>query len=156
MGCEYNSRHEHFLKKPSCLFWTDPKWRQDALFSACIWAWVQSCLTLGDALAYSPQAPLLLGSSRQEDWSGSPFPSAGDLPDPGVELASPALEGRIFTTASPGKPSMMSNQLASWKSKNRKLIYFAKVHWSVCTCLFCTWQTHWLVFTPEMDPQKEE
>ena len=39
--------------------------------------------------------------SRQEYWSGVPFPSPGDLPDPGIEptsLASPALAGRFFTT----------------------------------------------------------
>jgi len=38
------------------------------------------------------QAPLTMGFSRQEYWSGLPFPSPGDLPDPGIELASPALQ----------------------------------------------------------------
>ena len=38
------------------------------------------------------QAPLFMGFSRQEYWSGLPFPSAGDLPDPGIELRSPALQ----------------------------------------------------------------
>ena len=37
------------------------------------------------------QAPLSMEFSRQESWSGSPFPSAGDLPDPGIEPGSPAL-----------------------------------------------------------------
>ena len=37
------------------------------------------------------QAPLFLGFSRQEYWSGVPFPSPGDLPDPGIEPWSPAL-----------------------------------------------------------------
>ena len=36
--------------------------------------------------------------SRQEYWSGLPFPSPGDLPDPGIKLASPALASRFFTT----------------------------------------------------------
>ena len=43
-----------------------------------------------------------MGFSRQEYWSGLPFPSPGDLPDPGIELtllASPALEGIFFTTS---------------------------------------------------------
>ena len=47
------------------------------------------------------QAPLLMGFSRQEYWSGLPFPSPGDLPDPGIELLSPmspALAGRFFAT----------------------------------------------------------
>ena len=45
------------------------------------------------------QAPLSMGFSRQEYWSGMPFPSPGNLPDPGIELesfASPALAGRFF------------------------------------------------------------
>ena len=53
------------------------------------------------------QAPLSMGFFRQEHWSGLPFPSPGDLPDPGVEPASPvapALAGRFLTTEPPGKP----------------------------------------------------
>ena len=38
------------------------------------------------------QAPLSMGFSRQEYWSGLPFPSPGDLPDPGIECQSPALQ----------------------------------------------------------------
>ena len=44
---------------------------------------------------------------RQESWSGLPFPSPGNLPDPGIEtasLVSPALAGKCFTTVSPGEP----------------------------------------------------
>ena len=37
------------------------------------------------------QAPLSMGFSRQQYWNGLPFPSPGDLPDPGIELRSPAL-----------------------------------------------------------------
>ena len=43
------------------------------------------------------QAPLSMGFSRQEYWSGLPFPSSGDLPDPGMEPTSPALAGGFFT-----------------------------------------------------------
>ena len=43
------------------------------------------------------QAPLSMGFSRQEDWSGLPFPPPGGLPDPGIKPASPALGGRFFT-----------------------------------------------------------
>ena len=48
------------------------------------------------------QAPLSMGFSRQEYWSGLPFPPPGDLPDPGIEpesLKSPALEGGFLTTS---------------------------------------------------------
>ena len=50
------------------------------------------------------QAPLSLGFSRQEYWSGLPFPSPGDLPDPGIEAGSPALEAYALTSEPPGKP----------------------------------------------------
>ena len=42
------------------------------------------------------QAPLSMGFSRQEYWSGVPFPSPGDLHDPGIERVSPALQTVIF------------------------------------------------------------
>ena len=48
-----------------------------------------------------------MGFPRQEYWSGLPFPTPGDLPDPEIELtslASPALAGGFFTTEPPGKP----------------------------------------------------
>ena len=44
------------------------------------------------------QAHLSMGFSRQEYWSGLPFPSPGDLPDPEFEATSPALAGGFFTT----------------------------------------------------------
>ena len=43
--------------------------------------------------------------SRQEYWSGLPFPSPGDLPDPGIEPQSPALQVDSLQTEPPGKPS---------------------------------------------------
>ena len=50
------------------------------------------------------QAPLSMGFSRQDYWSGLPFPSPGDLPDPGIQPTSPALAGGFLTTVPPGKP----------------------------------------------------
>ena len=50
------------------------------------------------------QAPLFMGFPRQEYWSGLPFPSPGDLPDPGIEPTSPNLAGVFFTTEPLGKP----------------------------------------------------
>ena len=44
------------------------------------------------------QAPLSVRFSKLEYWSGLPFPTPGDLLDPGIEFASPALAGRFFTT----------------------------------------------------------
>ena len=51
------------------------------------------------------RAPLSMGFSRQEYWTGLPFPSPGNFPYPGMEPWSPALAGRFFTTEPPGKPS---------------------------------------------------
>ena len=47
------------------------------------------------------QASLSMGFPRQEYWSELPFPSLGDLPNPGIELESPELAGRFFTTEPP-------------------------------------------------------
>ena len=76
--------------------------------SVCVYAHVcaQSCSTLCDLWTLAFQAPLSLGFSQQEYWSGLPFPR--DLHDPGIEPtspASPALAGRFFTIGPPGKPT---------------------------------------------------
>ena len=53
------------------------------------------------------QAPLSMGFPRQEYSSGLPFPFAGDLPNPGIELTSPALAGRFFTTEPQGSTQVL-------------------------------------------------
>ena len=69
----------------------------DVLMYSCTVA--QSCLTLTPwTVAY--EAPLSMGFSRQEYWSGLPFPSPGDLPDPGIKPGSPALQADTL----PSKP----------------------------------------------------
>ena len=71
---------------------------------------VLSCSALFDSATpwnAACQAPLSMGFSRQEYWSGLPFPPPGDLPNPEIELTSsapPALAGRFFTTEPHGKP----------------------------------------------------
>ena len=50
------------------------------------------------------QGPLSMGFSRQEYWSGLPFPSPGDLPNPGTEPRSPALQADALPSEPPGKP----------------------------------------------------
>ena len=67
-----------------------------------------SCSVMSDSLltpwTVAHQAPLSMGFLRQEYWSGLPFPSSGDLPNPGIEPISPALAGAFFTTEPPGNP----------------------------------------------------
>ena len=58
-----------------------------------------------------------MGCSRQEDWSGLPFPSPGGLPNPGIEPASPALQADSLPPELPGKPQVLKsvvNWLAHW------------------------------------------
>ena len=57
---------------------------------------VHLCPTLCNLMTVAHQAPLCMEFSRQEYWSGLPFPSPGDHPDPGIEPGFPAL-GRFFT-----------------------------------------------------------
>ena len=71
------------------------------LSHACRSRYAPSCPTLCDPVGCSPPGPLSMGFSRQESWSGLPFPSPGDLTDPGIKpmsLSSPALAGIFFTT----------------------------------------------------------
>ena len=52
------------------------------------------------------QAPLSMGFSRQEYWSGLPFPSPGDLSNPGIEPKSSALQVDSLLSEPPGKPQL--------------------------------------------------
>ena len=60
---------------------------------------------LGTQWSVAYQAPKSMGFSRQEYWSGLPFPSPGDLPDPGIKPGSPALQTDALRSEPPGKPS---------------------------------------------------
>ena len=69
-----------------------------------------SCIRLfATPWAVAHQAPLSMGFSRQEYWSGLPFASPGDLSQPGIEPAFPELTGRFFTSEPLGKPSYTHN-----------------------------------------------
>ena len=64
-----------------------------------------TCILLFATLwTIAPQAPLSMGFSRQEYWSGFPFPSPGDLPIPGIEPGSHTLQADSLLTEPPGKP----------------------------------------------------
>ena len=75
------------------------------------------------------QAPLFMGFSRQEHWSGLPFLSLGELPHPGIKTpspVSPALAGRFYQLVPPGKPFIVS------AASQLFLVY-------VCVCVFKLW-----------------
>ena len=65
--------------------------------------------SLSHVRLFAYQAPPSMGFSRQEYWSGLPFPSPGDLPNPGIKTRSPALEADALTSESPGKPYIYAN-----------------------------------------------
>ena len=58
----------------------------------------KSCPALATQWTVAHQVPLSMGFSRQEYWSGLQFPSPGDLPNPGIELRSPALQADSLLT----------------------------------------------------------
>ena len=59
------------------------------------------------------QAPLSVGFSRQEYWSGLPFSSPGDLPNPGIKPRSPALQADALPSEPPGKTQASFNFMAA-------------------------------------------
>ena len=64
----------------------------------------QSCLTLCNPMDYSLPGSSVHGFLQQENWNGQPFPSPGDLPNPGIEPRSPALQADSLTSEPPVKP----------------------------------------------------
>ena len=82
----------------------------------------QSCPTLCDPMDCSP--PPSMGFSRQEYWSGLPFPSPGDLPDPGIKARSPALQADALTSEPPdqslGAPKLQGQEEGEEPAKETK------------------------------------
>ena len=88
----------------------------------CVFSVARSCPTLCGPRDCSRQTSLPMEFSRQEYWSGIPFPTPGDLPNPGIELASPALAGRLFTTNATGKLKV------KWKGKRLSRVWLSNVY----------------------------
>ena len=61
-----------------------------------------------------------MGFSRQEYWSGLPFPSPGDLPDPGIKPKSPAFQADALTSEPPGKPHTIWGNKKTYKLEKKK------------------------------------
>ena len=73
--------------------------------SDCCCLVAKSCLTLGTPWTVALQALLSMAFSGQDYWNGLPCPPPGDLPDPGIEPRSPALQSNSLPLEPPGKPS---------------------------------------------------
>ena len=83
--------------------WYEVKWSEVKLLS-CVRLFVTPW-----TVAY--KAPLSMGLSRQEYWSGLPFPSPGDLPDPGIKPRSPTLQAEALLSEPPRKPQVIRHPL---------------------------------------------
>ena len=110
-------------------------WRllQVEVVCVCLCVWAQSYPTLCNPWTVGHQAPLSMGFSRQEYWTGLPFPPPGDLPDPGIEPASPALAGRFSITALLGKPVSFLYILNYFKFSIK---YHFNLFWHICIRYF--------------------
>ena len=64
----------------------------------------QSCLTLCDPMDCSLPGSSIMGFPRQEYWNGLPFPSPGNLPNPGIKPESPTLQADALLSEPPGQP----------------------------------------------------
>ena len=80
------------------------KWKVKVKSLSCVWL-----LAIPWTAAY--QAPPSMGFSRQEYWSVLPFPSPGDLPNPGIEPGSPALQADALPSEPPGKPKWSKREI---------------------------------------------
>ena len=80
-----------------CWSWRHPKWHAQSL--SCVWFFATPW-------TIAHQASLSMGFSRQESWSGLPFPSPVDLPDPRIEPGSPALQADALSSEPPGKQKL--------------------------------------------------
>ena len=96
---EFRNSYYQRVVKGSCLFW---------LLLIPLPACVLSCFSrvrfFETLWTVACQAPLPMGFSRQEYWSGLPFPSPGDLPDPGIKFASLALQADSLPMSHRGSP----------------------------------------------------
>ena len=96
---------------------------------------IQSCQTLRDPMDCSPcQAPLSMGFSRQEYWSGLPFPSPGDLPDPETNQEEKSHGWKQGTLTLYARVEQLSKTSQISVSKTR--------HWILETSSLCSWPAH--------------
>ena len=93
--------------------------------------------TFWDPMIYSHQIPLSMGFLRQEYWSGLPFPSPGNLPDPGIEPKSLTLWADSLPSEPPVKPINVNWALKMKHSSNRFSVFMKRNtrEFSLCFCV---------------------
>ena len=114
----------HEARHPKPVHWDNPEgWAGEGVGGGFGTGWGVTCTPVADSCqcmvsemkslsrvrlfatqwTVAHQAPLSMGFSRQEYWIGLPFPSPGDLPNPGIEPRSPALQADALSSEPPGK-----------------------------------------------------
>ena len=93
-----------------------------ACVCVCVCAMLSCVRLFGTTWTIACQAPLSMEFSRQEQWSGLPFPTPGHLPDSGIKAVSvfPALAGRLYTTAPPGSTNYSKVYMERQKTQNNQ------------------------------------
>ena len=81
------------------------QWQRIWVITVGNYIWVIRVWLFATPWTVAYQAPLSMGFSRQECWSGLPFPSPGDLPDPDIKPGSPTLRADALPSEPPGKPN---------------------------------------------------
>ena len=92
------------------------------------------------------QAPPSMEFSRQKYWSGLPFPSPGDLPDPGIKPRSPTLQAGTLPSEPPGKPIIPRSQVIIWQRANN---FYPFLPWTTRIALSVS-VLRWLTYSLEM------
>ena len=83
------------------------------------------------------KAPLFLGFPRQKYWSGLPFPSPGDLPDPRIKPESPVLQMNSLSSKPPGKPGLIHSSIQLRKQKYLSLGVVTQISGAnICKIIF--------------------
>ena len=91
------------------------------------------------------QAPLPMGFHRQEYWTGLPFPSPGDLPNPGIKLGSPALQADSLLNEPPRKPKT-SNLFVALVEINTNIYIYICIYIYIYIYLFILYMYIYLFY----------
>ena len=92
----------------------------------------KSCPTLATPWTIACQAPLSMGFSRQECWRGLPFPSPGNLPDPGIKPRSPALQADSLPPELRAKPRGRGAKPRCFRNLSLCILSFTQL---ICLCI---------------------
>ena len=128
-----------------------PRWASLTLYqAACMQSRFSHAKLFAAPWTVAHQAPLFMGFSSQENWRTVPFPTPGDLPDPGIELTSvlsPALAGGFFATGATYQAELNWNHRETRHTLARAPFTPGHQHWWLLELLglsWCCWSRQWV------------